>query len=227
MRHRLRVQMVLAITLGAAVTALGMAGGKADKTARKWTFENVDIGKIPAGWKVEATNRKGPLAKWHVVEEEEAPSGTKVLVVRPPKHAFGGTFNLCWTDSVSFLDGEISVHFEALTGEEDQGGGVIWRVQDKDNYYISRANPLENNFRVYYVKNGARRMLASARLKLTFGRWYTLRIVHRGNRIRGYLDGKKLLEATDSTFPQPGGIGLWSKADAETAFDDLQIVPAK
>jgi len=188
-----------------------------------FTFDEVAVGKIPANWKVQATNQRGPLATWQVVEDSIAPSGKNVLALLRPNHTFGGTFNLCWTDRIQFLNGTITVHFKANSGEEDEGGGVIWRAKDKDNYYISRYNPLEDNFRIYYVKDGARRMLASARLKLPVHVWHTMKIVQNANKISGYLNGKKLLEVEDNTFPESGGVGLWTKADAATSFDGFSV----
>jgi hypothetical protein len=190
-------------------------------------FENVPEGKIPDGWKIEATNLRGSLPTWKIITDNTAPSGKHVLAMTSPNHDFGGTFNLCWTDSVSFLNGEIQVSFKAVKGEEDQGGGVIWRAKDKDNYYISRFNPLENNFRIYYVHEGARRTLASTRIALEAGKWHTLKIVQKGNRFEGYLNGKKLLEGSDDLFTEPGGVGLWTKADAVTSFDNFSVKPIK
>ncbi len=190
-------------------------------------FETISAGKIPAGWKVEATNQRGPLATWQVVCDTTAPSGSQALSLTSPNHIFGGTFNLCWTERVRFLNGAITVHFKANSGEEDQGGGVIWRAKDRDNYYIARYNPLENNFRIYYVKDGARRLLASARLKLPAHIWHTMKIVQRGKNIEGYLNGKKYLAVKDDTFDEAGGAGLWTKADAATSFDDFKIETAE
>jgi len=195
--------------------------------AASWNFDDLPAGTLPAGWKVEATNRKGPLATWNIVKDATAPSGDQVLALTRPNHTFGGTFNLCWTNAVSFLDGEIQVRFKAVKGEEDQGGGVIWRAKDKDNYYIARFNPLEDNFRLYSVRDGARRMLADAKVALAAGAWHTLRIVQQGARFEGYLDGKKLLEGANGLFTKPGGVGLWTKADAVTTFDDLSVQAAK
>jgi len=186
-------------------------------------FESVSAGKLPAGWKIEATNQQGPLANWQVIEDNTAPSGHKVLALTKTNHSFGGTYNLCWTKGINFLNGEIKVMFKANTGIEDQGGGVIWRVKDKNNYYISRYNPLENNFRIYYVKDGARRMLASARINLPAGNWYELKIIQDGKKITGFLNGKKLLEVEDNTFSNVGGTGLWVKADGVTSFDDFEV----
>lgn len=187
------------------------------------TFDNVITGKLPQGWKIEGTNQKGPLATWKVVEDSSAPSGDKVLGMIAPNHDFGGTFNLCWTKGVKFLNGEIKVMFKANKGLEDQGGGVIWRVLDKGNYYISRYNPLENNFRIYYIKDEARKILASARVELPKGNWYELKIIQNANHITGYLNGKKLLEVDDDTFSGTGGVGLWTKADAVTSFDNFEV----
>ena len=188
-----------------------------------WDFENVEPGKIPEGWKVEGTNQRGPLATWKVMKDPSAPSGEKVLAMAQPNHTSGSTFNLCWTPKVSFLNGEIEVLFKANTGNEDQGGGVIWRAKDKDNYYIARFNPLEDNFRIYTVHNGNRRTLVSAKIALPAGKWHTLKIVQQDNHFEGYLNGKKLLDGENDLFPNAGGIGLWTKADAVTSFDNLTV----
>ena len=225
---------VLAATLGCnrAQTQKNAEQKPSTSTASKASsaslnFDNVPVGKLPAGWKVDATNRKGSLATWEVIKDTTAPSGDHVLGMTSPNHTFGGTFNICWTDTVFFLDGEIQVRFKAVNGKEDQGGGVIWRVQDKENYYIARFNPLENNFRIYYVCDGARKTLADARIALPAGKWHTLKIVQHGNRFEGYLNGEKLLEGTDNLFSKAGGVGLWTKADAVTSFDDFSVKPLR
>ena len=203
-----------------ALLLSGVARGEEKNTLLN--FEQVAVGKIPNGWKVEATRGRGPLATWQVVEDKSAPSGKKVLALTSPNHTASETFNLCWTDAIPFMDGEIQVRFKANTGKEDQGGGVIWRARDKDNYYIARFNPLEDNFRIYSVHEGHRKMLASAKVALDAG-WHTLRIVQQGDRFEGWLDGKKLLEGTSKLFAEPGGTGLWTKADAATSFDDFSV----
>jgi len=101
------------------------------------------------------------------------------------------------------------------------GGGIIWRAKDKENYYIARFNPLENNFRLYYVRDGARKTLASTRIALTAGKWHSMKIVQHGDSFEAYLDGKKLLEGSDNLFSDAGGVGLWTKADAVTSFDNF------
>jgi hypothetical protein len=218
----------LAVVFGFDASAAGfsadrkpVAKGKAGNAS--WNFDDVPVGKLPAGWKADATNRRGPVAAWRVIEDATAPSGDHVLALTGPDLASGETFNICWTDAVPFLNGEIEVRFKAVKGREDQGGGVMWRVLDKDNYYIARFNPLEDNFRIYYVRNGARRTLADARIALPAGKWHTLKIVQHGNRFEGYLNGKKLLEGTNDLFSKAGGTGLWTKADAVTSFDDFSV----
>lgn len=199
------------------------ADGESKEIEMDWNFDDVPAGQLPVGWKVEGTNQRGPIATWKVIDDDSAPSGKKVLALTSPNHDSGSTFNICWTDAVSFLNGEIGVRFKANTGEEDQGGGVIWRAQDKNNYYVARFNPLEDNFRIYYVKDGGRKMRASTRIRLPAGVWHGMKITHDGEKIAGYLNGKKLLEVTDRTFSAAGGIGLWTKADAATSFDELAV----
>lgn len=216
-------KIVFLVSLSFFVFGFQLLLAQSKSNTTKLTFDDIKIGQLPDGWKVEATNQKGPLATWKVFEDKTAPSGNKVLALTAPNHDFGGTFNLCWTNKINFENGEITVMFKANTGEEDEGGGVIWRAQDKGNYYISRYNPLENNFRIYYVKDEARKILASARIKLPAGKWYELKIIQNGKNITGYLNGNKLLEVDDETFTKPGGVGLWTKADAVTSFDNFEV----
>ena len=115
------------------------------------------------------------------------------------------------------------VSFKAVAGKIDQGGGLVWRYKDAKNYYISRMNPLENNFRLYKVVDGKRTQLATVDVKAPEGMWHTLRIVQEGNHIQCYLNDKLELEAKDETFKEPGKIGFWTKADAQTLFADLKV----
>ena len=131
--------------------------------------------------------------------------------------------NICWNNFVSLDNGVIEVKFKADSGIVDQGGGLIWRVLDNDNYYIARYNPLEQNFRIYHVKDGLRTKIANAWIQLPAGVWHKMKVIHSDDKIEGYLNNQKLLEVTDNTFAGSGGIGLWTKADAVTVFDDLVI----
>ena len=137
-----------------------------------------------------------------------------------------GDFNLCYTRSVSLLDSNLSVSFRANAGSIDQGGGLMWRVQDGENYYVARFNPLEDNFRFYIVHAGLRSQLASAEVKLSAG-WHTMRIEQKGERLKGYLDNKLYLEHSDKQLAKAGGVGVWTKADAQTSFSALTIEGGK
>jgi YVTN family beta-propeller protein len=188
-----------------------------------WRFDEDTPGRLPEGWKIEGTNQRGPVATWVVKADADAPSKPNVLALTDTKEGAGGTFNLCWTDGVKFTDGVIEVKVKAGTGREDQGGGAIWRVKDKDNYYIARWNPLEDNFRLYYVKGGSRKMLETANVKADPAKWHTIRVEQKGDEIQCSLDGETLFKVQDRTFLEAGGVGLWTKADAATSFDDLVV----
>ena len=188
-------------------------------------FENSAPGKVPAGITIAETAGTGHTATWEVIEAKGAPSGKHAFGITNNEN-YGHTFNLALVKGSSFGDVDVSVKVKAVSGKEDQGGGVVWRAADADNYYITRWNPLENNFRVYYVKKARRRQLASARVKLDTSKWHTVRAVMRGKHIDCYLDGKKLLSVDDATFTRPGMVGLWVKADGRTLFDDLHAEPA-
>jgi hypothetical protein len=181
---------------------------------------------LPAGWKSDATNKQGAPSAWAVIEDYEAPSGVNILVPGKVKDNPGSVFNICWAAQPVFQDGEIEVKVRGDSGEADQGGGPIWRVKDASNYYVARYNPLENNFRLYSVKNGDRKMIADAgNIPIKTGEWFTIKIVQKGDKIEGWLNGKKLLEATDKTLPGAGGVGVWTKADAASSFDDFVVRP--
>lgn len=185
-------------------------------------FDEVATGSVSEELEIAETAGAGRRATWEVVSAQGAPS---------PPHAFGitantnrgRTYNIALSRGSSFDDVDITVAVRAVAGVEDQGGGPIWRVLDADNYYVARWNPLEDNFRVYFVQNGVRRQLASAEVNVDAEEWHTIRIVMRGARIEAFLDGERHLELDDSTFDQPGMVGLWVKADGQTIFDDLVV----
>jgi hypothetical protein len=187
-----------------------------------YDFEKVPVGALPEGWHADATHPSAKPGRWAVVEDAAAPSGKKILRLTDVGANRGSTFNLCYTDEIPFRDGTISVKFRADSGRIDEGGGIMWRVKDADNYYVVRFNPLEDNFRFYSVKNGVRRQIASADVTLSKG-WHEMMIAQKGNRFAAFLDGKRLLEAKDDTFTEKGGVGLWTKADAATSFDDFHV----
>ncbi len=193
---------------------------------RRWHFDDVAQGELPAGWRVDATRRVGPLATWECTAAKDAPSTPQALSLSYPNHKQYDSFNLCWTPDVPFLDGTLRVMVCGRSGKEDQGGGLIWRAAGPDDYYVVRLNPLEGNLRLYTVQHGNRSMLASADVPATIGRWYELAVTHTQDLIECRVDGRTLISFADATFQHPGGIGVWTKADAATDFDDLVVTGA-
>jgi hypothetical protein len=189
---------------------------------RTWNFDQVPAGQLPSGLSVHKTGR-GTLPKWEVVADSTAPSSPNALAQRSKENS-GEHFSVVVIEDGDYQDLELEVKFKAVEGAEDQGGGLIWRYQDPDNYYIARANPLEGNFRIYQVVHGARRQLASAYFKVTSGAWHAMRIVAKGDQMECFYDDKKYLEVRDPTFTR-GKIGSWTKAEAVTYFDDLRVRP--
>ncbi len=193
------------------------------KRQNKWSFEQDKVGSVPVGWKVAETGGTGKPATWQVVTDKSVPSPTHVVAITANKN-YGRTFNLLMAKDTSYKDLEIKVMVKAVAGQEDQGGGPIWRAKDADNYYICRWNPLEDNFRVYCVKNGRRKQLGSANVRTDPAVWHKIEIEHKGSKIEAEFDGKKLIELEDSTFTEPGMVGLWVKADGRSEFDNIKVV---
>jgi len=210
--------------ISALVFGLAVLAGQA-QAIRSWDFDHVEVGALPEGWKVEATGQDKATAKWQVARDENAPLGPGVLELTAANHVERGVFNLCWTDQTQFREGQIAVFLRARSGKIDQGGGPIWRVQDRNNYYVARYNPLEENVSIYYVKDGKRVMLGySGRIELKDA-WHILKISHKEGRITAYIDGEmRLMVNAGDSIPGTGGVGLWTKADAATAFDDFTVI---
>jgi len=208
------------------VLASGVACLAADDKGKTFTFGKNDLGKVPAGWKAAQTG-KGDGSVWKVVEDRTAPSKSGFALAQTAESP-GAVFNLCVAEETSFKDVELTVAFKANAGKKDQGGGVVWRYQDANNYYIARMNPLEDNFRVYKVVGGKRSAeFQDAEVKIPMGEWHTLSVKMVGDKIECSLDGKKYLEAKDDSFTKAGKVGLWTKSDAQTSFDSFQVKEAK
>lgn len=188
-----------------------------------WSFDTSWPGSIPKGWKIAETAGAGKPAKWQVVNDSGAASGTRAIAITANENR-GQTYNLLIAENTSYGSVHIRVMVKAIAGEEDQGGGPIWRAKDADNYYIARWNPLEENFRVYVVKDGKRKQLGTADIKVDRMAWHEIAITQRDTRIVASLDGEELIEVDDSTFIEPGKIGLWVKADGKTVFDNVSVV---
>lgn len=209
--------------LSLALALAACAGAPALQQPLTWSFEDVADGKLPSGFAADATRRVGPLASWEVTASRGCPSGKQALCLTYPNHKQYDSFNLCWTRELSFGDGTLAVSLCARSGEEDQGGGLIWRAQSPDDYYIARLNPLESNLRLYKVIGGNREMLADAKVTADLHQWVRMQITMRGTHMTVAIDGKVLLQADDQALPKAGGVGVWTKADAATDFDDLTV----
>ena len=216
----------LAQSLRAAMDAQAAASAKqapGDGAAFLWRFDDAPPGRLPQGWRSDATHPDGEPNRWYVKIDSSAVSGDHVLALARTPRFRNGTFNLCWTDGVRFRNGKITVKVKAGTGKVDRGGGPMWRVQDADNYYIARWNPLEDNLRIYYVMDGRRVQLASADVQADSAQWHTITIEHDGNEIACSFDGRPLLRVEDATIGAEGGVGVWTKADAASSFDDFAV----
>jgi len=182
-----------------------------------FSFEEETLYKMPTGWSNYSTGEES-VGKWEIRND----NGNKVLAQISQEH-FGYHFDVIVFDGSEFKDVEVSLQFKGVAGEEDQGGGPVWRYRDENNYYIARANPLENNFRVYKVVDGIRRQMASADVEISSLTWHTIKIRMVREKVECYFNGKKYFEVNDATFVKSGKVGLWIKADASTYFDDMQI----
>lgn len=209
-------------TLTAIVLLASTLTIAADTAPRTFTFGKESLDKLPSGWKADHTGKDGG-GLWKVVADDTAPSKSGCVLSQTGESP-NAAFNLCVVEDTRFDDVAISVAFKANKGKKDQGGGIVWRYIDANNYFISRFNPLEDNFRVYKVVAGKRIQLATKEeIKIPAGEWHSLSIKMVGPKIECSLDGKKLLEASDDTFPKAGKIGLWTKADAQSSFDQLKV----
>lgn len=197
-----------------------------DPAPTRLGFDKGKVGEMPPGWKAGATGKGAETSVWKLVEDETAPGG-KLALFQTSKNP-GSAFNVCIAeDGGKYKDVDISISLKAIEGKADQGGGIVWRAKDKDNFYIVRFNPLEQNFWLYKTVAGKRMSLTKIAAKGESGKWHTIRVVHKGNKIECYFNGKKLIDATDDTFSEAGMVGVWSKADAQTYFANVQITAKK
>lgn len=187
------------------------------------TFDSFERGRTPTGFSTTLTGR-GALVSWEVREDPTAPSGGNV-VAQTSTDRTDYRFPICVYDKFTAKDVEVSVKFKAVSGTVDQAAGLVARFKDKDNYYVVRANALEDNVRLYKVVAGGRKQLAGANVKVSYGDWHSLTLTVKGKHMEVRFDGKVLFQAQDESFKEVGQVGLWTKADSVTYFDDLRIRP--
>jgi hypothetical protein len=194
-------------------------------------FDSTALGSLPSGWSVGMTHAGGP-PRWEVVRDETAPHLPFVLA-QLSRDSTAGRFPLAIWNSATVRNGEVSVAFKAVDGSIDRAAGIVWRYQDPNNYYIVRANALENNVVLYKVEAGVRLSIAPKGLpsrsygvkhEIPSGRWIMLRVVFKHNLFTVFLNGDRLFDVEDQTFGQAGKTGLWTKADSLTYFADFTVV---
>lgn len=194
--------------------SVSASGGKVLEAKRLWDFDHDQPGATPK-------TLDAASGTWSVVEGKDA--GRDGLLVMQKRKGVEGQFNVLLSSRMQVQDVDLRVKMRRHAGKIDQGGGLVWRAKDVKNYYVARYNPLEDNYRLYFVQNGRRAMIASADVKVDKAAWHTLRVTMHGARITCYLDGTAQLKVRDRTFRGAGKVGLWTKADAVTWFDNLEV----
>ena len=177
-------------------------------------FDTDAPGSLPTAWRQGVTGKGSP--RWTIKPDPSAPSKPNVL-----EQSGTGTFPWCVLQKATLENGFVEVRFKPISGKEDQAGGVIWRWKDGDNYYVARANALENNVSLYHTTNGRRNTIKYVDAPVAKNAWHTLRVEFAGRRIKVTLDGKTYIELEDAHIGGAGAVGLWTKADSVTAFDDF------
>jgi hypothetical protein len=193
-------------------------------------FDRLQEGGLPPGWSVAMTHEGGP-PKWQIVRDESAPHPPMVFA-QISRDSTAGRFPLAIWDKTILRDGEVNVAFKAVDGEIDRAAGVVWRYKDPNNYYIVRANALENNVVLYKVQAGVRLSIApkglpsrayGVRHDVPTGKWQSMRVVFKEHLFTVSLNGSPVFEVEDQTFNEPGKVGLWTKADSVTYFADFSV----
>jgi len=187
------------------------------------SFATDAVGTSPKGWTATKTGSGNP--QWTVEQDETAPSHSRIV-----KQSGTATFPLLLKDNANIRDGFIEVKFKPITGREDRAAGLVWRAKDADNYYVLRANALEDNVVLYKTVKGVRRAIDivgreggyGVKISVPPGQWSTLRVEFKGSRFKAIYNGQSLFEVEDQTFGEAGMVGLWTKADSVTLFDEIR-----
>lgn len=184
--------------------------------AETTTFDRDAAGDSPAGWRCGATGKGS--ARWSATVEGTAPSAPHVL-----SQTGVAAFPWCVRDDIDATEGTVEVKFKPVSGKEDQAAGIVWRWKDGENYYVARANALENNVALYYTENGSRKTIQYVDAPVAPKVWHTLRVQFKGEAIQVMLDGKTYIETNDRHILGGGKAGVWTKADSATLFDDFSF----
>jgi hypothetical protein len=187
-------------------------------------FDSTQTGTLPPGFSTALTGGGGPVS-WVVREDTAEPNHRKALIQESTDDT-SYRFPLCIYDNFMGRDAAVEVSFKAIAGKVDQAGGIVLRYSP-ENYYIARANALEDNIDLFKTVNGKRSKIEEASVKVTADKWHLLRFEAKGSELTVVFDGKVVIDTQDTTFSKPGKIGLWTKADSVSEFLDLKIQPVK
>jgi hypothetical protein len=212
---------MLATLALAPLSAFAQAPNLADKDEVQVNFEDSSAGGPALSFETGLTGKGGPV-RWELLRDESAPNGPLVLAETSGDRT-SDRFPLAILKGFEARDVEVKVRFKPISGKVDQAAGLMVRVRDEDNYYIARANVLEGNVRLYKVVDSRRQQFAGVAATVLKGKWQELGLRVEGDRLTVSLDGKELFSATDRTFAEAGQVGLWTKADSLTHFDDLVV----
>lgn len=192
------------------------------ETSKTWNFDSLSSGTLPDGFRLGRLYDGRPAGDWQVLETADAVSAPHVLAQLSDKGA-EHAYKMVLIDGTESSNLELSVSFRAVDGKGDMGGGLIWRAMDDRNYYLTRANPLEQNIRLYRVDRGVRKMIANRDQTIDVRKWHRLRVVTQGCQIQVFYDDMPVFDQCDQSLSK-GKIGLWTKSDAVSYFDDLQLM---
>ena len=202
----------------ACLDATGLAQGNAIMIA----IEHMTVGDPPADFDVARTGQGGP-ARWRVADDKSAAGGRAIEQVSTDRTDY--RFPLAIHKASSARNADVSLRFKPVAGSVDQAGGIALRLADPDNYYVVRANALEDNVRFYRMVKGRREQLDGVNTKVAPNEWHQLGLRAEGDRFTVTFDGKVLFTASDRTFDGAGRVALWTKADSVTRFDSITITP--
>jgi hypothetical protein len=216
------LSVMIAIPLGFETMATQAETASSEQL---WDFDREQPGTLPSEFSIGTLFDGRPAGNWQVLATDRAKSPPHVfaqVMAKGAEHAY----KVVLIKEAIASDLNLEVSFLPIQGQADMGGGLIWRAADDRNYYLARANPLEQNIRVYRVEKGVRHLLENFDQTIDVRQWHTLRVTHRGCRVNIFYDDKQVLDLCDKTF-HAGMIGLWTKSDAVTYFDDLQLQHVK
>jgi hypothetical protein len=205
----------------AGMGLIGAAGPVSAQVTRRIDFEGDTIGAPPSGI-ASALTGGGPPPAWKIVEDATSPAGPKVLAQTSADRT-DHRFPLAIFERPAAVNVDVRLRFKAVAGREDRAAGIAVRLRDPDNYYVVRANALEDNVRLYRIVGGDRVQFAGAAAKVASNAWLELRIRVEGDRFEVFFEGRGLYKAIDKTFGAPGRVALWTKSDSVTYFDDVEI----